>query len=67
MRQLRFGSYSIAATLAGTPSLVRLKSIIAVLPLVAAAAVAGGLAAVGVAAAGLRLGAEQRLLGLGPW
>ena len=26
MRQLRFGSYSMAATLAGTPSLVRLKS-----------------------------------------
>ena len=26
MRQLRFGSYSTAATLAGTPSLVRLKS-----------------------------------------
>src|SRR6476661_2447641 len=28
MRQLRFGSYSTAATLAGTPSLVRLKSTI---------------------------------------
>src|SRR5690349_2838485 len=26
MRQLRFGSYSTAATLAGTPSLVRVKS-----------------------------------------
>src|SRR4051794_24086299 len=26
MRQLRFGSYSTAATLAGTPSFVRLKS-----------------------------------------
>ena len=26
MRQLRFGSYSMAATLAGTPSLFRLKS-----------------------------------------
>ena len=26
MRQVRLGSYSIAATLAGTPSLVRLKS-----------------------------------------
>ena len=26
MRQLRFGSYSMAATLAGTPSLMRRKS-----------------------------------------
>ena len=26
MRQLRFGSYSMAATLAGTPSLFRWKS-----------------------------------------
>ena len=52
MRQLRFGSYSIAATLAGTPSLFAPEVDDAVLLLVAAAAVAGGLAAVGVAATG---------------
>ena len=40
MRAERFGSYSIAATVAGTPSLSRLKSIDAVAPLVAAAAMA---------------------------
>jgi hypothetical protein len=42
MRELRFGSYSIAATLAGTPNLSRLKSIDAVRPLVPAAAKADG-------------------------
>ena len=67
MRALRLGSYSIAATVAGTPSLVRLKSMTPVLLLVAAAAVAGRLAAVGVAAAGARLGGEQALLRAGSW
>ena len=64
MRAERFGSYSIAATFAGTPSLIRLKSMIAVAPLVAAALVARRDAPVVVAAAlaGDRL--EQALLGL---
>ena len=63
MRALRFGSYSMAATLAGTPSLSRRKSIDAVLLLVAAAAVPRGHAAVGVAAAGAAAsGASERLL-----
>ena len=52
MRALRLGSYSMAATLAGTPSLFRLKSMMPVLLLVAATAVAGRLAAVAVAPAG---------------
>ena len=67
MRALRFGSYSMAATVAGTPSLFRLKSTMPVLLLVAAALVAGGLAAVGVAAAGAGLGRQQASSRGGPW
>ena len=63
MRQLRLGSYSIEATVAGTPSLLRRKSIDPVAALVTAAAVAGGLATVVVATAGRVLGGQQRLLG----
>ena len=62
MRALRFGSYSIAATFAGTPSLFAPEVDDAVLLLVAAAAVARRHAAVGVAAAGARLRLGERLL-----
>ena len=64
MRADRFGSYSIAATFAGTPSFRRLKSMIAVAALVAAALVARRDAAVVVAAALLRHRLEQALLRL---
>ena len=63
MRAERFGSYSIAATFAGTPSFVRLKSIDAVAALVAAALVARRDPAVVVAAALLLDRLEQALLG----
>jgi hypothetical protein len=63
MRQVRLGSYSMAATLAGTPSLLRLEVDDAVLLLVTAAAVAGGLAPVVVAATGVGLGASSDFSG----
>ena len=61
MRAMRFGSYSIAATLAGTPALSRLKSTIADRLLVTAADEAAGDTARAVAAAGLALADDQRL------
>ena len=64
MRADRFGSYSIAATLAGTPSLRRLKSIDPVAALVAAARWRVVIAAVDVAAALLRQRLGEALLGL---
>ena len=67
MRHVRLGSYSMAATLAVTPSLTRLKSIDAVALLVAAAAVTGGLASVDVAATGLRLGGAAATSRGGTW
>ena len=64
MRALRFGSYSIAATFAGTPSLFRLKSTRRYRCLWPPPRWRDGHAAVGVAAARLRLRLRQRLLGL---
>ena len=64
MRAERFGSYSIAATFAGTPSLRALEVDDPVAALVAAALVARRDAAVVVAAALLRQLLGQRLLGL---
>ena len=65
MRQLRFGSYSIGGDLGGHAVLVPLEVDDAVLLLVAAAAVAGGLAAVGVATAGAScLGASSDFSGV---
>ena len=64
MRAERLGSYSIVATLAGTPSLLRLKSMTTVLTLHAAALMAGGDATAVVAASLLAQRLEQRLLGL---
>ena len=68
-RQVRFGSYSLPrTTLAGTLSLFRLKSTIAVLLLVTAAAMKrDGDAARAVAAAGCACSTIERLFRAFPW
>ncbi len=67
MRAVRLGSYSMCATLAGTPSLSAATEVDdAVGALVAATLVPGGDAALVVAAALLRQRRDQRLLRLGP-
>ena len=64
MRAVRFGSYSIAATLAGIPTLSRRKSILPVEPLVSAAPVPRRDVAHAAAAARARADAfDQRPLG----
>ena len=64
MRADRFGSYSIVATFAGMSCLSRLKSMIAVHPLVAAAAPPRGELAAVVAPARLMQRLDQRLVRL---
>src|SRR3954469_21335775 len=65
MRQLRFGSYSTAATLAGTPSLMRRKSTTRYWRLWPPPLWGGGLPPGVVAATRGRAGLEQRALGRG--
>ena len=66
MRAERFGSYSISRTVAGTPNLLRRKSMMRYMPLVAAAATAHGDMPVIVAATRLLERLQQRLLGRRP-
>ena len=65
MRADRFGSYSTVAMRAGTPCLSRLKSMPAVVRLLAAAAMAHGEPALVVPAGAALLRLEQRLVRLG--
>ena len=64
MRELRFGSYSIVATVPGMPILVALEVDKAQLLLVTAAVVAHGQSAGVVASAGALLHCKQRLVRL---
>ena len=67
MRAERFGSYSIVDTFAGMSCLSRLKSMIAVHPLVAAAAPPRRQVAAVVAAARAVERLDQRLVRLRAW
>ena len=64
MKADRFGSYSIVSTFAGMPTLSRLKSMIAIMLLVAASTMPDRDLAVIVAAVDPILRFQQRLVGL---